>query len=504
MHFFFSYGVVYEALDNHTGRHVALKKIRLEDDDGGIPTTALREIALLSNLEHENVVKLENVISEPERLYLIFELVDMDMKKLLDSTEDLLSPDLVRSYTYQMLSGLAYCHSVGVMHRDLKPQNILVTRDGGLKIADFGLARCFTPYAKPLTMEVITRWYRAPEILLGGNVYTCAVDLWSIGCIVAEMSNKRAFFTGLSEIDQLHEIFKVLGTPCPEAWSGLADLPYWRPTFPDWPPRALEHFVPSIGLQGANLLEKLFIYDPFKRITAAAALQHPYVRDLNPQPAHGNFVSPSGRRASTRSSSRFTGKDTSKQSSTAQEPIKVTPSPSVSGDADQSVANASSITRSKATNEQTSNATSAKSKAESGYIRTLEGRAPPTVHDELGLTVEDEIDRSNEARAPECAEPLSGEELKDKKSTTCATGKRKRGSSSARITEVAVTIKGVGRVVSRGPAVTKEQLQQGLKSGAYKIFKVKTHKEDEQAFLDAIIKDTATKRPRLAQGSYKV
>ena len=279
------YGVVYKARDNHTGKCVALKKIRLEVEDEGIPTTALREITLLSNLEHPNVVKLENVISEPSRLYLIFELVDMDLKKFMDNTQDMLSPELVQSYTYQMLAGLSYCHSVGVMHRDLKPQNILVTRDGGLKIADFGLARCFTPYVKPLTMEVITRWYRAPEILLGRNVYTCAVDIWSVACIIAEMANKRAFFTGQSEIDQLHRIFNYLGTPSPECWDGLGDLPYWRNTFPDWQPRNLEKLVPSIGPIGASLLEQMFVFDPLHRITAVAALQHPYIREFSQQRA---------------------------------------------------------------------------------------------------------------------------------------------------------------------------------------------------------------------------
>merc|ERR1711907_681366 len=132
--------------------------------------------------------------------------VDMDLKKYMDLNSRL-EPKLVQSYTAQMLAGLAHCHSLGVMHRDLKPQNILVAKDGSLKIADFGLARRFTPNARPLTVEVITRWYRAPEILLGSNIYSCAVDLWSAACIIVEMANKRAFLTGDSEIDQLHCIF---------------------------------------------------------------------------------------------------------------------------------------------------------------------------------------------------------------------------------------------------------------------------------------------------------
>lgn len=272
-----AYGVVYKALDLHTNKHVALKKIRLETEDEGIPVTALREMALLQDLgDHPNLVKLDNVIIEPARLYLIFELVDMDLKKYMDLNSRL-EPKLVQSYTAQMLAGLAHCHSLGVMHRDLKPQNILVAKDGSLKIADFGLARRFTPNARPLTVEVITRWYRAPEILLGSNIYSCAVDLWSAACIIVEMANKRAFLTGDSEIDQLHCIFRVFGTPTEQIWPGLSALPYWRNSFPQWERRNLALVAPTLGPDGADLLEQLFVYDPLGRTTAAAALLHPYV-----------------------------------------------------------------------------------------------------------------------------------------------------------------------------------------------------------------------------------
>lgn len=143
---------------------------------------------------------------------------------------------------------------MGVMHRDLKPQNILVARDGGLKIADFGLARAFTPIVRALTVEVITRWYRAPEILLGSNMYTSCVDLWSVGCIVAEMYNKKAFFTGDSEIDQLHRIFRILGTPTAEMWPGINNLPFWRNTYPEWPTLTLKAFIPTMPDDAADLL----------------------------------------------------------------------------------------------------------------------------------------------------------------------------------------------------------------------------------------------------------
>lgn len=256
-----------------------MKKIRLEVEDEGIPHTTLREICFLKQLDHVNIVKLENQVIEPGRLYLIFELIDTDLKKYMSINDDPLPMDLIVSYTSQMLEGLQYCHSNGVMHRDLKPQNILVTRDGGLKIADFGLARHFTPTSKPLTIDVITRWYRAPEILLGCNTYNSSVDIWSVGCIVAEMFTKKPLFPGESEIDQLHKIFKILGTPTVEVWPGLLSLPHWRNSFPEWDKIPFKALMPStVCVQGTDLIEKMLVYNPVARLSALTALQHPFFK----------------------------------------------------------------------------------------------------------------------------------------------------------------------------------------------------------------------------------
>ena len=193
--------------------------------------------------------------------------------------DDPLPMDLIVSYTSQILEGLQYCHSNGVMHRDLKPQNILVTRDGGLKIADFGLARHFTPTSKPLTIDVITRWYRAPEILLGCNTYNSSVDIWSVGCIVAEMFTKKPLFPGESEIDQLHKIFKILGTPTVDVCPGLLSLPHWRNSFPEWEKVPFKVLMPpSICVQGVNLIENLLVYNPMIRLSALTALEHPFFK----------------------------------------------------------------------------------------------------------------------------------------------------------------------------------------------------------------------------------
>jgi len=195
-----TYGVVYKAKCLKTGRAVALKRIRLEIEDEGVPSTALREISLLRELEHPNIVKLIDVEHSqvPSRLYLVFEWLDQDLKKYMDSVgQSGMSAKLVKSYLMQLLLGLEFCHSRSVIHRDLKPQNLLIDRDGNLKIADFGLARAFSLPFRTYTHEVVTLWYRAPEVLLGQRRYALPVDMWSVGTIFAEMSKVRPLWPGL-------------------------------------------------------------------------------------------------------------------------------------------------------------------------------------------------------------------------------------------------------------------------------------------------------------------
>ena len=255
-----AYGVVYKAYDTREKRYVAQKKIKLEGAEEGIPATALREISNLKMLVHPNVVRLLDAVKEPEKLYLIFELMDSDLKKCLDACPERFSPELVRSYTSQILHGLSFCHCMGVMHRDLKPQNLLVSKDGTIKLADFGLSRAFTPPTRPLTVEVITRWYRSPDLLLGSNTYSPAVDMWSVGCIVAEMSNKKPLFSGDSEIDQIHRIFRYLGTPTEQTWKNCSDFPYWRNNFPMWSPYEWAQITPHLPESGRLLLEVLIFF----------------------------------------------------------------------------------------------------------------------------------------------------------------------------------------------------------------------------------------------------
>jgi len=274
-----TYGVVYRAIDLNTQEVVALKRIRLEAEDEGIPSTAIREISLLKELEHPNVVCLKDVIHSDSKLYLVFEFLTTDLKKFLDTTKTI-KPMLIKSYMYQLLQGIAYCHSHRVLHRDLKPQNLLIDSRGMLKLADFGLARAFGVPIGPLTHEVVTLWYRSPEILLGSVKYSTPVDIWSAGCIFAELVNRNALFMGDSEIDQLFKIFQALGTPSDQTWHGVHSLPEYAQTFPKWQGKAISELVPNLCPEGIDLLSRMLRYHPGERVSAKEALLHPYFDEL--------------------------------------------------------------------------------------------------------------------------------------------------------------------------------------------------------------------------------
>lgn len=233
-------------------------KIRLESEDEGIPSTAIREIALLKELQHPNIVKLHDVIHTDKKLTLVFEYLDQDLKKLLDlSGEEGLDIPTVKSFLKQLIKGVHHCHKNRVLHRDLKPQNLLINREGVLKLADFGLARAFGIPVKNYTHEVVTLWYRAPDILMGSKKYSTSVDIWSVGCIFAELVNRKPLFSGASEEDQLDKIFKVRGTPDLEAWPKMADLPLYKDDIPMYEPQSLAELVPDLDEDGLDLLSKM-------------------------------------------------------------------------------------------------------------------------------------------------------------------------------------------------------------------------------------------------------
>ncbi|KAI8873995.1 Pkinase-domain-containing protein [Ramicandelaber brevisporus] len=276
-----TYGVVSKAIKKSTGEVVAIKKIKLESDDEGVPSTSIREISLLRELKHENIVRLMDIISAESKLYLVFEFLDMDLKKYMDRVGNAgIPPRQVKSYMYQLLKGIQFCHARRVLHRDLKPQNLLIDSHGTLKLADFGLARAFGVPLRTYTHEVVTLWYRAPEILLGSRHYSTGMDMWSIGCIFAEMVTRRPMFPGDSEIDEIFRIFRLLGTPNDRLWPGFTSLPDYKPSFPNWEGQNLESVYSGLDEDGIDLLYKLLTYDPSQRISAKRSMQLPYFNEL--------------------------------------------------------------------------------------------------------------------------------------------------------------------------------------------------------------------------------
>jgi|Transcript_10653 cyclin-dependent kinase len=275
-----TYGVVYKARNRLSGELVALKKIRLEAEDEGIPSTAIREISILKELQHPNIVRLHDVIHTEKKLTLVFEYLDQDLKKFLDSSDGL-DAFTIKSSLFQLLRGVAFCHDRRVLHRDLKPQNLLINKDGELKLADFGLARAFGIPVRSYTHEVVTLWYRAPDVLMGSRKYSTPVDLWSVGCIFGEMASSRPLFPGTSDHDQLMRIFKVLGTPNEETWPTMADLPEYKGDFPVYDCVSLASVAPKLCADGLDLLTQMLRYEPSQRISAKAAMSHPYFKELD-------------------------------------------------------------------------------------------------------------------------------------------------------------------------------------------------------------------------------
>eukprot|EP00041_Stephanoeca_diplocostata_P007384 m.104457 g.104457 ORF g.104457 m.104457 type:complete len:312 (+) comp16849_c0_seq2:144-1079(+) len=285
-----TYGVVYKAQDRESGEIVALKRIRLDNNEEGVPFTALREISLLKELKHPNIVRLYDVLHSDRTLTLVFEFCKQDLRKYLDSTSrDRVSPATVRSLLHQLLDGIAFCHAQRVLHRDLKPQNILINKKGQLKLADFGLARAFGIPVRSYSHEVVTLWYRAPDVLMGSQQYSTSIDIWSVGCIFAEMVSGKPLFAGTTSEEQLDIIFTALGLPVDAPWAEC--LPGYVPTMQRLIPKlprdgnGLMGSVARLDAGGHDLLLKMLQYDPDARIAAADATQHAYFAAIPPPSA---------------------------------------------------------------------------------------------------------------------------------------------------------------------------------------------------------------------------
>uniref|UniRef100_A0A8D0AKF6 cyclin-dependent kinase n=1 Tax=Sander lucioperca TaxID=283035 RepID=A0A8D0AKF6_SANLU len=275
-----TYATVFKGRSKLTENLVALKEIRLEHEEGA-PCTAIREVSLLKNLKHANIVTLHDIIHTERCLTLVFEYLDSDLKQYLDNCGNLMSMHNVKIFMFQLLRGLSYCHTRKILHRDLKPQNLLINETGELKLADFGLARAKSVPTKTYSNEVVTLWYRPPDVLLGSTEYSTPIDMWGVGCILNEMATGHPMFPGATVKEELHLIFRLLGTPTEETWSGISSNEEFRSyLFPQYRPQTLINHVPRLDTEGIDLLSALLLYDTRSRISAEAALQHPYFLSL--------------------------------------------------------------------------------------------------------------------------------------------------------------------------------------------------------------------------------
>ncbi|KAI9017524.1 kinase-like domain-containing protein [Gaertneriomyces semiglobifer] len=278
-----TYAVVYQgwAVDAQGRRKIAIKKIKIGQYKDGLDMSAIREVKFLQEIRHPNVIEAY-VFAHKFNLNLVLEFLDADLEMIIKNKTVAFSAADVKSWMLMTLRGVHHCHRNFILHRDLKPNNLLLAADGQLKLADFGMARDYGDPLRKMTPIVVTRWYRAPELLLGAQRYGYGIDIWAVGCIFAELMLRVPFMAGDSDIGQLNMIFKALGTPREEDWPGMSSLPDYH-EFQFIPKPAIRAIFPAASADALALLESMLVYDPLKRPTAEAALNHFYFTNL-PRP----------------------------------------------------------------------------------------------------------------------------------------------------------------------------------------------------------------------------
>lgn len=272
-----TYSNVYKARDRKTGKIVALKKVRFNTSEAESVKFMAREIMIMQRLDHPNILKLQGLATSRMQfsLYLVFDFMQSDLSKILSRQDERLTEPQIKSYMQQLLSGLQHCHERGILHRDIKASNLLIDKNGMLKIADFGLGNFLDPESKrPLTSRVVTLWYRAPELLLGSTDYGTGIDLWSTGCLMAEMFAARPILPGRTEVEQVHIIFKLCGTPPDDFFRRMKLSTSLKP--PQTYKSSLNEKCRNFPSSAMSLLNNLLALDPSLRGSASSALDNEF------------------------------------------------------------------------------------------------------------------------------------------------------------------------------------------------------------------------------------
>lgn len=280
-----TFGTVYKAKEKNTGEVVALKRVQYDNEKNGFPLTSLREIKTLLLCRSDNVVNLNEIVVSREKkaVYLVMEYVEHDLYSLLEKMDQTFRPSEVKCLMLQLLNAVKTLHDRWIIHRDIKTSNLLLNNKGILKLADFGLARETFDEGGAMTPGVVTLWYRAPEVLLGSSVYTKAIDIWSVGCIFAELLTNKPLFNGNGDIDQIDKMFKILGSPTEKVWPDYPNMPHVKKfKFTVNPYSTLKQRFSFLTENGFDLLKQMLTYDPQQRITAEEALNHPYFTEAPP------------------------------------------------------------------------------------------------------------------------------------------------------------------------------------------------------------------------------